>query len=706
MKTLNKILPAPVFVEDKNKAVDLGSVSAALFCPKISAGGAVLRSAAEYLDKRLAAYGVSEDGGYPIGISVSAADPRFEEKGRAEGYCLSVAPSGCEVVGYDEAGAYYGAVTLAKLFFTENGRLFLPECFILDYPAFDKRGHFMECRYGSDFMTLSDWERAVDYLSETKINTLVLGLYGCWNRQYDAWFAEYQYIPFRRHPELNTPRQIKYYSPSAGQWIIRRDVLPEMYVSDYFGELVRYAKTRNITVIPLFNSLGHNTLIPRCHPEVSAQDENGNLNGVGLCTNNEKTYALMFELYDEIIERYLKPNGIDSFHIGLDEVMDVVGADENDLHLPKSPMCKCPACRDRNYGEMMLEYIIKITKYMVSKGIRNVYVYHDMLLHYDLLNEKTVQLLKDNGVYDNVIIDWWSYSDNPEQLFGGQTEKVNGLFRSIGKPITGYYNWCCMMESADNLELIKNLAVEHEFEGVIAYSSFDYGYDFNYRLLAQYGWNPEGADGSEALKRYVYSVFADDPAGALRAIETANGFMTGGRENLVMFLFGYYVSSYLYKDVEYPQDYPANQFKKIASDEKKYLTYLRETYVKARFVYDYFSEHNAAPEGRQWQFAASVYMLTCDEFLTVYTMTEAYNSGRIRKEELLSELRRLTAFSDKVLALCEQVRFEANRFVIMRNLSVSRQFVCDLRDFAEKHDDKISLESFDSYLSELSRFLR
>ena len=48
------------------------------------------------------------------------------------------------------------------------------------------RGHFMECRYGSDFMTLDDRKDAIDYFADMKINTLIIGLYGCWPRQYDG----------------------------------------------------------------------------------------------------------------------------------------------------------------------------------------------------------------------------------------------------------------------------------------------------------------------------------------------------------------------------------------------------------------------------------------------------------------------------------------------------------------------------------------
>lgn len=63
-------------------------------------------------------------------------------------------------------------------------------CFILDYPHYATCRHFMEYRYGSDFTTFEDWKKEIDYLSEIKINTLTIGLYGCWPRQYDGMLAE------------------------------------------------------------------------------------------------------------------------------------------------------------------------------------------------------------------------------------------------------------------------------------------------------------------------------------------------------------------------------------------------------------------------------------------------------------------------------------------------------------------------------------
>ncbi len=710
----NAIIPTPAHIQDGKQVVCIGKISSP-DCALIADGsGEVFESATKLLNSAFEKVMFSKDasGKYQIRLCINPSDTRFSGMGKKEAYVISITQSGAELVGYDDAGAYYAAVSFAALIHTVGSSVYLPVCEIADYPHFAKRGHFMECRYGSDFMTLDDWKKGIDYLSQMKINTIITGLYGCWNRQFDGEFAEYQYIPFKKFPQLKTPRHIKYYSAKERSHIYKKDVLPVMYETDYFGDMIAYGKKKNVKVIPLFNSLGHNTLIPRHFPEISAVDEGGNLSGVGFCTNNEKTYEIMFDIYDEIIDRYLAPNGIDAFEIGLDEVHDVLGTDPSDYQISKSPICKCPKCRGRNYGELMIEYIIRITKHLNSRGIKDVYVYHDMLLHHDLLNESTAELLKKEGVYDSVIIDWWSYNTKPS-FFDGKPERVNGLFRSVGKPMTGYYHWCQPMEATENMLLMKDLAIKNNFEGIISYSSFDYGYDFNYRLFAETCWNPDAASDPATLEKYVALTFPECYSEALAAIKTAHSFMSSYDRNInvVMYVFSYYIYSYLYKDTEYPEDYPAKVFRKLAEDEANYLDILSSTYFKAKAVRDFFQTATSSWQGRQWQFTASIYMSVCDEFHTVYTCAKEYNKGTISAQKFVSELERVIAQSDKTIALCEDVRIKANQYTIIRNMSVTRQFVCDLRDYISVELQKgnkpeIDIFNFDKYLSDASRFLR
>jgi N-acetyl-beta-hexosaminidase len=182
-----------------------------------------------------------------------------DEDIKKEGYIIDITEEKAVLKAADAAGAYYAAATFEQIIHREGTEVFLPLCHIEDYPKFEKRGHFMECRYGSDFMTFEDWKKGIDYLSKMKVNKIIVGLYGCWGHHYDNRFAEYLYYPFKKHPELKTPRHIKYYSAKEGKMVYKKDVLPTMFEDDYFGKLVAYGKRKNIEIIPLVSVVGVHT---------------------------------------------------------------------------------------------------------------------------------------------------------------------------------------------------------------------------------------------------------------------------------------------------------------------------------------------------------------------------------------------------------------------------------------------------------------
>lgn len=711
----NAIIPKPRHTEDRKRRVKIGCLTSADVSVLANGSGEVFSQAVSYLKsglcEKLAAD--SLEGKYNIIICQNNKDPRFGVDATSEAYIINIESNRAELIGFGEAGAYYAAVSFVCLVHSVGCDVFVPECYIYDYPYFKKRGHFMECRYGSDFMTLDNWREAIDYLSKMKINNITLGLYGCWPRQYDGEFAEYQYIPFRKYPELKTLRNIKYYSAKEKRVIYKKDVLPVIYEEDYFGEMISYGKSRNVEVMPLFNSYGHNTLIPRLFPEISAVDESGKLSGVGLCTNNEKTYEILFDIYDEIIDRYLTPHGIKGFEVGFDEVWPVLGFDISEPQKSSSPFCSCDKCKSKPYTELMVEYLIRLAKYLKKKGMKDVYVYYDMLFEAGLLNENLVQRFKDEDIYDVIVIDWWAYAKR-SNIYRERREQVNGLFRSIGKPITGYFHWNMPTQEHEDVYAVTEVAMEHGFEGLVGYSSFEYCYDYNYRVFAECAWNPEeGTKDGSTLIRYVSSVFPQNITGAYNAIVRAERFM-GGRhvnDNYCETLFDYYMSSYLRKDLPYPQDYPSKQFRAIKEDEDKYLEYLRLVNQEADFVYRYFDENTSSRAGDIWKLNALTYKVLADEFLTVYTCAAQYAQQAIDGYEFSDELERLVKEREKLISLCEDVRIKANQYTLLRNMSIIKQFVCDLLSYIKKElsagkQPEIDIFNFKNYLSEFSVFLR
>jgi hypothetical protein len=289
-------------------------------------------------------------------------------------------------------------------------------------------------------------------------------------------------VPFPDHPELKTPKTIRFYSARDEAWR-SRTYLPVMFEEDFFGELVAYAKARNITVRPHFNGPGHTTLIPHTHPEVAAKDAAGTPKPYGYCLSSPKTYELLFDLWDQIIDRYLAPSGIDWFHMGLDEIWPMVGADEADPERRVDPWCACAECRQRTPNERLVDYVVKATQHLKEKGIKNICIWNDHLARHGVLDEAFVQRLEDAGVRDNVILQWWRYDEPvleiPPEL---------GL-RAWTTPMAGYYFWLFTQSYTSNI--YPHLALGHRAgaEGADAYCVYDPVYDRNYTCLAEYGWN-------------------------------------------------------------------------------------------------------------------------------------------------------------------------------------------------------------------------
>ena len=718
------ILPTPVSVEDMGKKVKIGEVANAACRLTVKGEGIVFEEAVKFLnetfEKKMST--VSPEGDFEIVLTIDAENSDI--KGKSEAYTIEITDKKAVLCGGDEVGALYAAYTFDQLLHIENYDALLPQCKIVDYPRFKSRGHYFESRYGSDFMTLSDWKDAIDYLAPTKINQIIIGVYGCWGLQYDGVQVEFLNIPIDKYPELKTPREVKYYSVKKGQTVYKHDALPTMFEQDFLGEVIAYGKKKGIEVIPLFNSLGHNTVIPRVFPETASKDAEGKNQVTCFCTRCDKTYEIMFNIYDEIIDKYLKPNGIKKLHIGLDEV-------------GVSRFCKCEKCRDTAVEELYVEYIINILKHLKKRGLETVYVYHDMWFNFDIVTEEMAQRFKDEGVYDMLVIDWWSYGlpgtnfgkhiDIVNGCFHSREDEVNGIFRSIAKPFTGYFHWSMPTQLNENIYDLTNTAEKNSFEGISAYGTFEHCYDFNYQIVAECAWRGNNAAPyEEMIERYALSKFGEQFPRSVEEIKSALEFSADrySGTNFCTQIFEYYISSYTTADmttnmgsaikVDKFQDFPANRMKTIRDDiekDNKFLPYFRNTRLKARNAYDFFSNCAPSREREIWKLIALSYVALSDEFLTIYTCNEQYNNAAIDAYDFLGELSRLIKQREEVMHLCENVRIEANQYTAIRDMTVNRQFMLDLKMHIEKEiasgkKPEINTFEFGKYLSEYSKFLR
>ncbi len=679
------LMPCPKAIEQKDGEVKINGIKVTGF----SCDCDIYKTAMEYLS-------VFGDGDYTVEIEKTEVCDS-----KKESYVLDIAPDKATIKANDGAGIFYAVVTL-KALYADNT---LPLVHIEDWPDFYDRGLLLENRYGSDFMTLEDYKKAIDYLAEMKYNQLTIGVYGCWCVQYDMRLSEFLYLPLECHPELKTLRDIRYYSPKKGELVEREDLLPTMYVEDYFNDLIKYAKSRNITIKPLFNSFGHNTLIPRLHPELSAKDEDGNPTKHGFCVSDEAVFEYMFAIYDEIIEKYMKPNGLDAIEIGLDEVYAWHGEDLDDIYGKFEPYCRCEKCRSMDKKELMMKFIIRVTKYLKSKGMKHVYIYHDMLFEiFDIVNDDLVQQLKDEDIYDVVVLDWWSYTKE-EDLF--QKREINGLFRSIAKPFTGYYHWVVPMEYNNNIYAHAKLAKKHGYEGIESYSSFEYCFDRPFFYQAELCWNVDTVDDYDAfLARYAATRFPERTEEAKNALDIMATLTVNDTEVNLMNSLEYYWFTYVTPDEEYPRNFPGGAYKKIYAEKNKYIAYFNSTIEKAEAAMDFFGSYDNY-FGKVWYAIAKHYYTYATEYKRMVDLSDGYNDGTVSRNKVIEELEDIIKLHEDFMSTVEDTRIEANSYVYLRNHSIMRQaFIDILEHFKTANEPKLDLCDLRYCLSEAFKNLR
>lgn len=691
MKTLDYLLPTPRAAEDKGGFAGIDGFRFEI---------------AKWPEPESAlAFGIADEmqrhpGTYDVKIVFCGVC-----ENRAESYVIETYPDHAVISANDMAGVFYGVITLNKLF---DGKT-LPLCRIEDWPDFYDRGLMLENRFGSDFMTLDDYKKAVDYLSGMKYNQLTVGVYGCWCVQYDMRLSEFLYIPIKSHPELQTPRDIRYWSPARQEYVERENVLPVMFAEDYFGELIKYAARRNVKIKPLFNSLGHNTLIPRLHPELSAKDADGKPTKHGFCVSDEAVYAFMFSIYDEIIDRYLTPNGIDAIEIGLDEVYGWFGEDLDDIYGKYDPYCKCEKCRHLSRKDLMLKYIIRVCKYLKSKGMKSVYIYHDMLFEqFDVVNEELVELFKKEDIYDVVVLDWWYYTKEDDVF---QKREINGLFRSIAKPFTGYYHWVIPMEYNNNIYALAKLADRHGFEGIESYSSFEYCFDRPFAYQSQLSWNISTLDDADGFRKaYAASRFPGDPDGAYRALSMMEDLTTNDVKSNKMNGLEYYWYTYVAEGEPYPRKFHESVYKKILADYETYSEYFRCVIEKSDEAKRFFDKFDT-PESDIWYAIADHYGTYAETYLKMADLFRCYDRPETDIEDVLVMLAGLIENFEDFMANIERTRIEANSYVYLRNHSITLQFLCDVFDYLEENSrdgskPEFGVEQIERCLSERYRKLR
>ena len=295
-------------------------------------------------------YGVMKVAKSGKGIKLS-----IDQSLATEGYTLTTNGDGIAVVGGSEAGLYYGLQTLRQIIITNEGRV--PYGIIRDEPSFAYRGAHLDV--SRHFFSVADVKRYIDILAAHKLNRLH------WHLTDDQGWR----IEIKAYPEL-TEKGSKRKETLIGHGLDPRwwDGKPYggYYTQDEIREVVRYAASRYITIIPEIEMPGHSQAALHALPWLGCHEQEvevwttWGVTPEVLCAGKETTYTFLENVLNEVIDLF--PSEL--IHIGGDEC-------------PKDRWKECEHCQAmikaeglENEEELQGYLVTRIEKYLNEHGRR------------------------------------------------------------------------------------------------------------------------------------------------------------------------------------------------------------------------------------------------------------------------------------------------------------------------------------------------
>ncbi|HUT23881.1 MAG TPA: beta-N-acetylhexosaminidase [Sumerlaeia bacterium] len=270
-----------------------------------------------------------------------------------EGYEIVVRDDWVLVRAPEPRGVFLGAQTLRQLLppevesprKVENVEWKIPGVWILDQPRYPCRGLLIDC--ARHFMTKEFLKRYIDLLACHKLNRLHLHL-----TDDQGWRIE-----IKKRPKLT----------EVGAWRGKGDEkYGGFYTQDDIREIVAYAESRYVVVIPEIEMPGHARGALASYPEISCTGgpfEVATTWGVFedvFCAGNDETFEFLEDVLDEVMELF--PSSY--IHIGGDEC-------------PKKRWQACEKCQARMQAEGLKDerelqsyFVKRISKILESRGRR------------------------------------------------------------------------------------------------------------------------------------------------------------------------------------------------------------------------------------------------------------------------------------------------------------------------------------------------
>ncbi|WP_052823482.1 beta-N-acetylhexosaminidase [Neotamlana sedimentorum] len=313
---------------------------------------------------------------------------------KEEGYILEVSDSKIIVKAKGFAGFFNGFQTLRQIVPIEKtSKIKLPNVTITDNPRFGWRGVLMDV--SRHFHSKEFVMKQIDLLSSYKINVFHLHL-----TDDQGWRVE-----IKKYPKLT----------EKGAWRAERDehwwsrkpatasepkTVGGFYTQDDLKEIIAFAKTRNVEIIPEIDVPGHSKALVASYPELFCSDidttgvnfevaTGGKAPNNTVCPASEFTYEFLEGVIEEIADLF--PSKY--LHIGGDEC--------SKKDWKKSAMCATLMEENglKDYEELQSYFIQRIHKIVEKQN--------KIMIGWD-------EVLSGNGVPGATIMAWRRGKYNPE----------------------------------------------------------------------------------------------------------------------------------------------------------------------------------------------------------------------------------------------------------------------------------------------------
>ena len=279
-----------------------------------------------------------------------------------EGYALEILPESIIIKAKTDQGAFYAVQSLRQLLppkfengtFKEN-EIAIPSVTIKDKPQFSYRG--MHLDVGRHMFSVDFIKKYIDALAMLKMNTFH------WHLTEDQGWR----IEIKKYPKLQeiaafrNETLIGHYSDQPHQFDGKK--YGGYYTQEEVKEVVAYAQSRFVTVIPEIELPGHSQAAIAAYPELGCTE-----NQVEVATKwgvfediycpKEETFAFLEDVLDEVLALF--PSKY--IHIGGDEA-------------PKTRWKNCKHCQAlikkeglKDEHELQSYFISRIEKHLNTKG--------------------------------------------------------------------------------------------------------------------------------------------------------------------------------------------------------------------------------------------------------------------------------------------------------------------------------------------------